>query len=898
MSKQKKIFGFIALAIAMFMGTLDSTIINIALPDIMNYFKAGLNDTSWISTIYVLGLSVFMIPASKFADQFGRKKVLLIGLVLFGGSSALCGLSNSLLFLIIMRLIQGIGGAIITPIVVPMAIELFGTENTQKTAGAIGAITALAAAGGPPIGGLLIKYINWQSIFFVNVPFSLISVALTILFINESYDKTVSKSIDFPGMLFLMMTLFLLTFPLLKGSEYGWQSAIIISMFAGSVISLVLFLITEKRSKAPLVELYLFKESTFTASNICYMITGFGIVAPLLIFNYFLQNALNYDALSAAYIIMTVSLTVIISMPLGSIIASKLGARPVNFSGVLFMSIGAFMLSKLNVDTSKLIMTLDMITFGFGLGFSCQSLVSSIKHLPSEKNGIGSGIVNAARQIGTCLGIAILVSILNSNVTAAKNDIKKDSIGFVNHSHIIEPVKKVIDKDIIESFNSSSNSTPSLEKLRSKLEKDIKNAMSNVTSISEPSDNTLLQLYNGLNTLSDGESQLSDGQKSLNDGITSFSSGISTLKDGSTSLSSNLDSFNSGLTKVNDGVQSLNLASGQNLNLLNSGIDALNDGAQKLFSQFSPGSDSNSPTVYDGVTGLSNGIENFSSSLTSYINAVNNTYYLMIKSSPQSPYILNNLKSSLSNAKISYASCKNEQLKEQYKSQIQMLSNLVTLYTAGTDPNVKDEKQFENKLANMAAQDKNNENMVSNGNNIKAGSDKLTNISQKVAGQFKDGGSFKSGMKQLTSGISTLEQKKSSITSLKAAINKLTDSLSMLQNGSSKLADGSKKLQNGLETANSNSDRLKSGSNQLIDASSRIKDGTEKIKSEVSLYDQHNEIKNVLKNINSTKDDKIEKSFDKTFLFSAIILLVFSVFGLFTDKSAHEDISDTKASIS
>jgi multidrug resistance protein len=160
-----------------------------------------------------------MIPSSKLADQFGRKKVMLAGLLLFGSSSALCGLSNSLLFLISMRLIQGIGGAIMTPIVVPMAIDLFGRDKTQKVAGAVGAVTALAAAGGPPIGGLLIKYLNWQSIFFVNVPFALVSFILTIFFVNESYDKTISKSIDWFGMLFLSSTLFLLTFPLLL-SEY------------------------------------------------------------------------------------------------------------------------------------------------------------------------------------------------------------------------------------------------------------------------------------------------------------------------------------------------------------------------------------------------------------------------------------------------------------------------------------------------------------------------------------------------------------------------------------------------------------------------------------------------------------------------------------------------------
>ncbi len=509
MNKQKQIIGFIALAIAMFMGTLDSTIINIALPDIMAYFKASLNDTSWISTIYVLGLSVFMIPASKLADQFGRKKVMLIGLVLFGGSSALCGLSGSLIFLIIMRLLQGIGGAIITPIVIPMALDLFGREKTQKVAGAVGAVTALAAAGGPPIGGLFIKYINWQSIFFVNVPFALISIILIVLFIKESYDKTVSKSIDWLGMFFLTMTLFLLTFALLKGRDYGWGSALIISMFSGCLVCLILFIITEKKVKAPLVELSLFKERTFTASSICYLITGFGIVGPLLIFNVFLQNALGYEALKAAYIVMAVSLTVIVAMPLGSMLAGKLGAKPVNFFGVLCMSFGTFMLSMLTVNTSKFEMIVDMIVFGIGLGFSCQSLVSSIKYLPEEKSGIGSGIVNAARQIGTCIGIALLVSVLNTNISTAKNDIKNNAVSFVNKADIVDSVKTVLIKDINENFSSDDDSTDTNnEKLKNKIENDVKAAL---TTLSKQNSIQSAKLTQANTSIKGGADQLASG---------------------------------------------------------------------------------------------------------------------------------------------------------------------------------------------------------------------------------------------------------------------------------------------------------------------------------------------------------------------------------------------------
>lgn len=622
MSKTAKALGFTALAIAMFMGTLDSTIINIALPDIMTYFKAGLNDASWISTIYVLGLSVFMISASKLADQFGRKKIMLIGLILFGGSSALCSLSNTLLFLIAMRLMQGIGGAMITPIVVPMALELFGVKNTQKVAGAVGAVTAIAAAGGPPIGGLLIKYISWQAIFYVNVPFALITFLLTVFFIKESYDRTVSKSIDWLGMLLLTAALFLLTFSLLKGEDYGWGSAAIISMLIGSAVSAALFLLVESKVRAPLVELGLFRESTFTALTVCYLITGFGIVAPLLIFNFFLQNALGYEALSAAYIVTAVSLTVIVSMPLGSAVAGKLGARPVNFCGVLLMGAGAFLLSRLTVSTSKSVMVADMIVFGFGLGFSCQSLVSSIKHLPAEKSGIGSGIVNAARQVGTCIGIAILVTLLDTNVTNAKDAIERNAVASVAGSTIISPVKTVMIQDIHESFHdsgNSSNSSDAQKNLQGKLKTDVEKSLSSAANIPKPAGNeTLGKLYDGASSLRGGISRAAEGQKTLNGGIATLHSGLFSLYTGSGSLASGAKKLDSGISQTLAGAQSLSLGT-QKLGIFTSGLTSLSKGTSalagglhQLFAQFSntPGGNT---TLKDKVDTLNAGASRVSS---------------------------------------------------------------------------------------------------------------------------------------------------------------------------------------------------------------------------------------------------------------------------------------------
>lgn len=888
MSKQKRMVGFIALSIAMFIGMLDSTIVNIALPDIMNYFKSNLNDTSWISTSYVLSLSVFMITASKLADQFGRKKVMMIGILMFGCSSALCGLSSSLLFLIAMRFIQGIGGAIITPVVVPMALELFGKEKTRTVAAAIGAITAMAAAGGPPIGGLIIKYINWQAIFFVNVPLALISFLLTALFIDESYDKTVSKSIDIPGMLLLTAALFLLTFALLKGNTYGWNSVLIISMFVGSAVSLALFILTEAKVKAPMVELGLFRESTFTASCVCYMITGFAIMCPCLIFNYFLQNALNYEALDAAFIIMGMSLTVIVSMPLGTMISGRLGARPVNFLGILIMAAGILLLSRLTINTSKPQMIFDMIVCGFGLGFSCQSMVSSIKYLPFEKSGMGSGIVNAARQIGTCIGIALLVSVLDTNVANAKVNIQSDAVAKIDQLSIADSVKATANKDMKAIF-SNSDSTKQ-KALQNKLESDIKDALTNVSLSPRPKNNEVLaKLYDAANALSDGACKAADGQQTLNAGLGTLSSGFGTLQNGSESLTSGIDTLNNRLSQAFSGSHALDSASSQGLGSLSSGIGKLNDGTQKLLSQFSSSGDSNSPTVYDGVNGVANGAQSLSSNLSSYMSAVDNTYYLMIKSNPASSQLLAGYQSSLAKAQAAYASATNEATKGQYKQQVQAFQNLVTLYTVGTDVSVTSEQQFEAKLLKLASRNKDNQNVVSSGSQITAGASQLAAAAQKVSAQFSNSGTFEIGMRQVADGAAKLKQSSGSLISLQAGIDKLTSALFQLKNGSSTLLTGSQNYKSGISSAKSGSEQLISGSNKLVDATAKIKDGSARIASGVGLAGQKTEIENVMNQVIDDKNNKIANAFDQDFLLAAIILIAFSFCGLLTDRKSKKE---------
>lgn len=880
MSNFKKVLGFIALSIAIFIGIVDGTIVNIALPDITTYFNKTLSDTSWISTIYMLSVSVFMITASKLADQFGRKKIMLLGLTLFGVSSALCGFSHSLFFLIAMRFIQGIGGAIITPVVVPMGIEILGKENLHPVAAAIGAISGLAAASGPPIGGLIIEYFNWQSIFFLNVPFVVIAFIIIALFTNESYDKTISKDVDIIGTILLTAALFLLIFSLLRGNVYGWKSLKIILMFIGSAVSFILFIFAETKVKSPLIELGLFKEITLTSSCICYMIAGFGIINTGLIFSYFLQNLLGYEALKASFIVMNVSIAIMFSMPLGTILSKKIGAKPINFLGILILGFGTFLLSKVKVDTSKTIMIFDMIICGFGLGFSFQSLVSGIKFLPEEKSGIGSGLINAGRQIGSCIGIALLASMLDMNISTAKNDVKSYAINQINKANIAKSVKKIAIKDMTNMFDDNDSSDAAKQKkLKTKLQNDIKNSLTSLSLTTPPTDNAVLgKLYDGVTSLNNGTIKAKNGQDSLNTGLNSMSSDLDKLQGGNKTLTSGTIALDNGISQTLSGAQTLNSKSSSSLTALTSGISSLNNGAQSLLSQFASSGNTGTPTIYDGVTGITNGFQKFNYNFNNYVSAVNGMYYMMIKSNPASLELLKAYKSQLSSTLTAYASANGSE-KTQYGQQLQMLQNLVAMYTAGTDPSVTDETKFEAKLMSTS-----NQNIIASSEKLEGASNELSTSSQKLAVQFNNGGNFKDGVAKLAAGTSELNQNTSNLTSLQNGIAEITNGLSKLKNGSIKLSNGSQNLQTGISSAEDGTNKLLSGSNKLVAADVKMQNASGKIKLGIGLAAQKNEIQSTINKINSKKNDKFSQAFDKVFLLSTIILIASSFVGLFTDK--------------
>ncbi|QEA59383.1 DHA2 family efflux MFS transporter permease subunit [Leuconostoc koreense] len=540
MIKSKKRLGFIGLTIAMFMGTLDSTIVNIALPKLMTTFNTNLAGVSWVATTYTLALAVFMITATKLGDKFGRKKIMITGLLLFTGASAACMFAPSLMYLLVFRSFQGLGGAIITPLVLPMGVELFGKQHMSKIAAIVGAITALAAAGGPAAGGFILEYMSWHWIFGLNVPIGLLSLLLVLFFTKDSFDETLVGHFDIAGMFFLTISLTGITFALLEGREYGWTSALILSSLLTGIIGLIVFILIELKVSSPIVELNLFREKTFTSSCIIYFATGFALVAPAVIFNYYLQNVLNYDALHAALMIIPVSLAIAITMPLATRLSDKVSAIPVNLIGMILIAGSLLLFSLITTTTPKMIMIVCSILIGSGFGFSTVSFVSSVRHLPKSKTGIGSGITNASRQIGTCLGMAVLVTVLNANISTAKSHIQHHSVAIINRKNLSPNVKKTAKSGIKQIFSSNDQKNINYTSQQKHFTKQLKQAALNKSNLPQPKkDTNYRKLYDATLKISEANQRINDSLYKLVSATTTnqvLNSQIMSLSDGNLTL--------------------------------------------------------------------------------------------------------------------------------------------------------------------------------------------------------------------------------------------------------------------------------------------------------------------------------------------------------------------------
>ena len=414
-----------------FMSTLDSSIVNIALPTIRRELNAG-DRVEWIVLCYLLTTTSTLLIMGKLSDLVGRRRLYITGFSVFVLGSLLCGLAWSLWSLVVFRVVQGLGASMIFAIGPAIISDAFSSKERGQALGFMGTVVAAGASTGPVVGGLLLGKFGWTSIFFVNVPIGLIAIWRAWLVLPKS-TRVVGQRFDLLGAgLFLLGVLGVLT-GLDFGSEprYGWGSTVVISLLATGLILLLLFLIWENRIKEPMLQLSLFRVQPYTSAILAAFCGFVASGANLFVIPFFLQQLLGLPPETAGLVLLAGPLTLSVIAPIGGYLSGKIKTRWLSTAGLLITACGYFALSFLNSswDWKEVVWRSALVSLGFGL-FQSPNSSSALNAAPLAQRGIASSMIAFMRNLGLVSGIALAASVWYStrNQYALAQGVSPESI--------------------------------------------------------------------------------------------------------------------------------------------------------------------------------------------------------------------------------------------------------------------------------------------------------------------------------------------------------------------------------------------------------------------------------------------------------------------------------------
>jgi EmrB/QacA subfamily drug resistance transporter len=401
-----------AAVFGLFMAILDSSIVNIAIPTIQRELGSDIETVSWVLNAYSLVLAVLLIPAGRTADRFGRKRLFLAGIVIFSLCSLGAGLSTQIEVLIAWRAVQAIGAAIMVPVSLAIVTLAFPTHQRGLALGIWGAMSGVAGALGPTLGGVLTEYVGWEWIFLVNVPVGLVAVLTGLLIIDESRDPEARRGIDLPGTAMLSVSLFSLTLALIRGQDVGWSSVFITGLFATSAVSGALFFVVESVVSHPIVDLRMLRDRTFSAASVTILLFGLGFFGGLFSVIQYLTVVEGYSALKAAFAITPFPAALMLTGPIAGRLSDRFGARALTTVGVLIFGAALFSASLLGGGVPYPQIAWRFVAAGVGAGLIFAPLTSAVMgSVAGGRVGVGAGVFNTARQVGFVLGLAIVIAV-------------------------------------------------------------------------------------------------------------------------------------------------------------------------------------------------------------------------------------------------------------------------------------------------------------------------------------------------------------------------------------------------------------------------------------------------------------------------------------------------------
>jgi EmrB/QacA subfamily drug resistance transporter len=414
---ERKWWTLIAVSVAIFMLLLDITVVNVALPDIQRSLHSSFRDLQWVVNAYSLTLAAFLLTAGALADLVGRRRVFVIGLVVFTIASAVCGLSASPVALNLARAVQGVGGAMMFATSLALIASAFHGKERGIAFGVFGGVIGAAVAVGPVVGGVITSGIGWEWIFFINVPIGVGAVYLTLTRVAESRDPE-ARGVDWMGFVTFSASLFLLVFALIQGNEKGWGSTEILSYLIGSAMLIVLFVIVERLQQRPMLDLSLFRRRAFAGASIVAFCISASMFSMFLYLTLYIQDVLGYSPLQAGLRFLPITLLSFIVAPIAGRLSVRVRVRLLLGTGMLLVGAGLIAMTAVGATSGWTTLVPGFILAGAGVGMVNPPLASTaIGVVHHSRSGMASGINNTFRQVGIATGIAGLGAIFQHDVT-------------------------------------------------------------------------------------------------------------------------------------------------------------------------------------------------------------------------------------------------------------------------------------------------------------------------------------------------------------------------------------------------------------------------------------------------------------------------------------------------
>ncbi|GAA3444739.1 MFS transporter [Planomonospora venezuelensis] len=406
----------LAVSLGVMMVMLDGTVVAIANPVIGEELKASLADLQWVTSGYLLALAVFLITAGKLGDLFGHKRIFMIGIAGFALTSLAIGLSDSIGMLIAFRVLQGLFGALLQPAALALLRAAFPAEKLNMAIGIWGATIGLSSAAGPIVGGLLVENVNWQSVFFINVPVGIVALIVGMLVIRESRAESLSK-VDWLGVVLLSGAMFCLIWAIIKAPEYGWGDTATLAFLAGAVVLGAAFVWWQGKAAEPLVPLSLFGNLSVSVGTVLMVLMAFSMFGAMFFLTFYFQGVHGLDPLDAGIRMLPMSAGMIVASPLAGAAISKFGPKIPIAVGMVITATAMFLLSRLGLEDGYMASAVPFVLLAFGLSPVMVGATEIIVgNAPEELSGVAGGMQQSAMQVGGSLGTAVLGAIVAGRV--------------------------------------------------------------------------------------------------------------------------------------------------------------------------------------------------------------------------------------------------------------------------------------------------------------------------------------------------------------------------------------------------------------------------------------------------------------------------------------------------